>query len=88
MKELKNFSAQCSKNDMTDSELLDSVVGKYKNKNEEELVEELDRAVKKAKEDGSYNEESLEEFYELVSPHLDDAQRKRLQSLITLIRSE
>lgn len=86
MKELKNFSAKECNNDFTDDELLEGVVGKYKNKSEEELINELNKAVKNAKDDGSFDEESLENFAQLVSPHLSDAQREKLCNLIAVIK--
>ncbi len=87
MKELKNFNAECD-NDITDNELLDDVLGKYKNKTEKELMEELNRAVSRAKEDGSFNEQSLKDFVELVSPHLSEEQLEKLNGLISAIESK
>lgn len=87
MKELKNFSAKECNNDFNDNEFLEGIVGKYKDKSEDELMTELGKAVKNAKEDGSFNEESLENFAELVSPHLSDEQREKLCNLIAVIKN-
>ncbi len=87
MKQLKNFSANDCNNDFTDNELLEGVVGKYKDKSEDELMAELDKAVKSAKKDGSFNEESLENFAELVAPPLSEVQREKLCNLIAVIKN-
>ena len=87
MKQLKNFSYE-QKNDIKDEELLDGVIGKYKDKDEDELVGELIKAARKAKEDGSFSEQSLEEFFTLVSPHLSEEQKNKLSNLISVIKLE
>ncbi len=87
MKQLKNFSAKDCNNDFTDNELLEGVVGKYKDKSEDELMAELSKAVENAKKDGSFDEESLENFAELVSPHLSEEQREKLCNLIAVIKN-
>lgn len=90
MKQLKNFdlNEQATKNDVEDDRFIDDVMGKYKGKNEDELVSELLKAVSAAKEDGSFSVQSLKEFYELVSPHLGELQRNKLADLIRVISSE
>ena len=87
MKQLKNFSYE-QKNDIKDEELLDGVIGKYKDKDEDELVGELIKAARQAKEDGSFSEQSLEEFVNLVSPHLSEEQKAKLSNLISVIKLE
>lgn len=92
MKQLKNFSGESSYNatnsDVKDEELVDGVLDRFKGKSEDELTLELIKASRAAKEDGSYNEESLSSFVELVSPYLNDEQREKLYSLINVIKSD
>ena len=88
MKQLKNFSREETTNDINDEDLLNGVVGKYKDKDEDELVAELMKAARRAKEDGSFSEESLEEFVQLVSPHLSEEQKAKLNNLISVIKLE
>ena len=87
MKQLKNFSCE-QKKDIKDEELLDGVIGKYMDKDEDELVGELMKAARRAKEDGSFSEQSLEEFVNLVSPHLSEEQKAKLSNLISVIKLE
>lgn len=87
MKQLSDLGFE-GQNDITDGELLDDVVGKYRDKNEEELMSELKKAVKAAKEDGTFNEQSIENFADLVSPYLSDEQKEKLSGLISVIKCD
>lgn len=89
MKQLRNFDVSDeARNDVSDDELLDGVMGKYRGKSEDELVSELYKAVALAKEDGSFDKNSLIEFYGLVSPHLSEQSCEKLHRLIELISAE
>ncbi|MBR2970375.1 MAG: hypothetical protein IKC48_01085 [Clostridia bacterium] len=89
MVSLKNYSA-CKKeqNQQTNGQAIDEVMGKYKDKSEQELLDSLMEAARNAKKDGSFDEQSLEKFVSLVSPHLSDSQKAKLENLISVIRIE
>ncbi len=86
MKELKNFSAE--NGDITDRDVVEQAVNKYKDKDELELVSELEKAVARAKADGSFDREAIDNFARLVSPYLSDEQREKLDNLIAVIESK
>lgn len=86
MKELKNFSAE--NGDISDRDVVKQAVNKYKDKDEPELVSELEKAVARAKADGSFDREAIDNFARLVSPYLSDEQREKLDNLIAVIESK
>ena len=86
MKELKNFSAE--NGDITDRDVVEQAVNKYKDKDELELVSELEKAVARAKADGSFDREAIDNFARLVSPYLSDEQREKLDNLFAVIESK
>ena len=86
MKQLKDFKPEQTQTQ--DSEVLDQAMGKYKDMNEEQLIAELMNAVKAAKADGSFDEEALQNFFDLVSPVLGDDQREKLHNLISVIKMQ
>lgn len=81
MKQLKGYSAEKVK--VMEQEALD----KYKNMNEDALVDALMDNVRKSKADGTYNPDSLKEFAEMIAPHISPAKRERLENLIRLINT-
>lgn len=81
MKQLKGYNADKVK--VMEQEALE----KYKNMNEDALVDALLENVRKSKEDGTYNPSSLTEFAQMMSPHLSPAKRERLENIIRLINT-
>lgn len=72
-----------------DDELLrgaDYLKNKYADKSETELTQELFRKVYAAKSDGTFSSEQIDEFVKMISPNLDDAQKKRLNELVRMIK--
>lgn len=82
MRELKGYNAD--KMRVMDKAAFD----KYKNMNEDALVDALLDNVRKSKADGTYNIAKLKSFAEMMSPHLSKAKRERLDNLIRLIDSD
>lgn len=82
MKQLKGYS--CYKVRDMEKAALD----KYKDMNEDALVDALLDNVRKSKADGTYSAAELMQFAEMMSPHLTQEKRERLANLIRLINSD
>lgn len=82
MKQLRGYNSSTVRT--MEKEALD----KYKNMNEDALVDALLDSVRKSKSDGTFDPKSLKEFAEMMSPHLTPAKRERLDNLIRLIGSD
>ena len=81
MRQLKNFKASTSSaDDVTDA------FKKYDGMKESDLMSELMKKVSSAKSDGSFSASQLDEFVRLMSPQLDDAQKRRLKELVEMIK--
>ena len=66
---------------------VDSLASKYSGKSEEELMGLLMQSVSAARANGSFSEETLDEFVGFVSPELDERTRSRLVSLVNMIKN-
>lgn len=84
MRRLKNFSSSKS----SASGVPNDIMKKYGGMGEDQLVDELMKKVREQKENGSYDEAQMQNFVKIISPHLSDAQRKKLMSLISAINKE
>ena len=82
MKQLKGYNGSTVR--VLEKEALD----KYKNMNEDALVDALLDNVRKSKSDGTFDPAALKEFADMMSPHLTPAKRERLENLIRLIGSD
>ncbi len=58
----------------------------YKGKNENEILEELNKTVKKGKSDGSITDEKLNNIATTIAPMLSGEQRKKLEMLMNTLR--
>ncbi|MCL2555483.1 MAG: hypothetical protein FWE03_00495 [Firmicutes bacterium] len=88
MKELKNFKKKEHTIEESDKNIVKDYIGKYDGFSEDQLINALAMSVKNAKEDGSYSDEQMKSFIELVSPQLNDEQRKKLGNLVKLIEED
>lgn len=61
-------------------------INKYQNKSEAELMQELFKNVQAGKRDGSFNQKSLDDFYNNVKDSLTPAQREKMKQLIKMIK--
>lgn len=82
MKQLKGYSSDKVR------DMEKAALDKYKNMNEDALVDALLDNVRKSKADGSYSPTALSDFAEMMSPHLSQEKRERLNNLIRLINSD
>ena len=58
----------------------------YAGKSESQLMEELSKSIAQGKRDGTFSQESVNAFIKKVSPMLSEAQKKKLQSLLSQLR--
>lgn len=65
---------------------MEETIAQYENKSQDELMGDLENAISQGRKDGSFTDDMLEGFISNVSPMLDDAQRKKLQSIAQMIK--
>lgn len=58
----------------------------YSSKSEEELLKDLDNIVTKMKNDGSFDAQALESFYNMAGSFLSESQRERMRHIIDVIK--
>ncbi len=83
-----NIKADLSRVDNGDIQNMQDTISKYESKNENELMGDLEQAIKNGKKDGSFSNEMLESFVKNVSPMMDAAQRKKLDSITKMIKNK
>jgi len=90
MKDLRNFKKQSKEQEIneSDKDIVKDYIGKYDGFSEDQLIVELVKSVKRAKDEGSYSADQMTSFIELVSPQLSDEQRKKLNNLVMLIEED
>ena len=62
----------------------EEVIKRYEGKNEDELLTELKDMRKK----GEFNNEMIDNFFQNVSPMLDDDQKNRLKRIMQMLNKE
>ncbi len=87
MRQLKNFSNKKSKT-VDDKEVIEDYMGKYKGYSQEQLIDQLMKSIRQSRENGTYSQEQMETFVQMVSPQLTQAQRDKLDNMIKLINEE
>jgi hypothetical protein len=65
---------------------VEEVVKKYEDKSENEMMSDLEKMITQGRRDGTFNDEMLGAFIKNVSPMMDSAQRKKLESIARAIR--
>ena len=61
------------------------IYDKYKDKNEDELKEELFNTINKQKQDGTFNKDSLENTLNKISPFLTQEQNQKINEILNKI---
>lgn len=72
------------KND--DMKNIEDTISQYENKDESELMNDLEDMVSEGKKDGSFSDEMLEAFMKNVSPMMDEEQRKKLEQISRMLK--
>lgn len=65
---------------------VEDTIKKYENKSEGEMMGDLENMIAQGRKDGTFNDEMLEAFVKNVSPMMDSAQRKKLESITRSLR--
>lgn len=60
---------------------MNTLLGKYGNKSESELMNELKTVTSQQKRDGTYDGAAMREAMQRIMPMLNDEQKKKLQSI-------
>lgn len=81
-----DFNGMNGNNERCQKDNFQSRLNEYASKSEAELMRELNDAVKKMKEEGSFDIDMLENLYKTASPMLNDMQRGRMRSIIDMLK--
>lgn len=84
----KKAGIKADVNQLGDIGNLEETIEQYQNKDEDELMGDLFDMVEQGRKDGSFSEESLEQFIQNVSPMLDAEQKKKLSSIANMIKQK
>lgn len=88
-KEDVNYKFDNIKNDNSDQvEQIENLMEKYKNLNQEELMQEFLRESKKQKQKGELNDTKLESIKQTLTPFLSADQQKNLDYLMGIIKND
>jgi len=60
---------------------VEDTIKHYENKSEGEMLGDLEKMIAQGRKDGSFNDAMLDSFIKNVSPMMDSAQRKKLESI-------
>lgn len=83
-----NIRADISEVNNGDIKSMQDTISKYEDKNENELMGDLEQAIRNGKKDGSFSNEMLEAFVKNVAPMMDSAQKKKLDSITKMIKNK
>lgn len=83
-----NIRADLDKVDNRDIQGMQEVISKYENKSENELMGELEQAIKSGRKEGTFSNEMLDAFVKNVAPMMDSTQRKKLDSITKMIKNK
>ncbi len=82
----KKFNVDPSQIEEDSIASVEETIAQYENKNEDELMNDLERVITQGRKDGSFTDDMLDGFIQNVAPMLDDAQRQKLQSIAQMIK--
>lgn len=89
MRSIRDFGRGDGKSESsTIKDDVQAVAEKYAGRSEEELLRALKQNVAAAKRNGTFSAEQLDSFVSFVSGSLDEQSRKRLLSLVEMIKAE
>ena len=93
--QLRNFkkSGNGSGNNAVPSELannpaFNAAMQKYGGMGEDALIEQLLNQINTAKQKGTYNPTQMQTYIQMLSPHLSETQRTKLQNLLKVIHAQ
>lgn len=80
-KEPKTESANINREDVL------KTAESYKDKSETELLNDILKLAKEQKSNGALSDENLKSFSDSVSPMLNEEQRKRLETVLSMLKN-
>jgi len=86
MRQLRNFKQDSITSNQ--NELLNQAYQKYGGLSQDALIEQLVAQVQKAKQDGTYDKEQMQNYINLMSPMLNGAQRQKLDNVLKVLDAE
>jgi len=93
MRNLRNFNKNARRDGKTAEQTLKEFglsgdYEKYAGMDEDGLIAELMKSVRKAKANGTYDPEQMQAFIALASPSLSPEQREKLENVVRLINAD
>lgn len=89
MKQLRNFKKQNSiPKGLSDNPQMQDALNKYGNLDEDALINQLVMQVRESRENGTYDENQMRGYIEMLSPHISQSQKEKLTNIISIISSE
>lgn len=82
----KSFNETDKKSLENESKKVESLYNEYKDKSQDELVEELYKHVAKQKQDGTFDYNSLENMLNKVSPFLTSEQKIKMKEILEQLK--
>jgi hypothetical protein len=75
--------------DVNESELrsMEDTIAQYENKSEGELMGDLEKMIRDGRRNGTFSDDMLDSFIKNVSPMMDGAQKKKLESITRKIKN-
>ena len=90
MKQLRNFKQQkgvCPEA-VAANPAFNEAMEKYGGMSEDALIEQLVSQVASAKQNGTYNAGQMQAYIQMLSPHLSEQQRNKLDNVLRVIEAE
>lgn len=84
--DVENILSNMSKEQQQQFEHMKNNVSQYEGKSEQELLKEVQRLAMKGRQQGELNNASLDSFANMLSPMLNDEQKKRLGDIISQLK--
>ncbi|MGI6168902.1 MAG: hypothetical protein ACOYI4_04170 [Christensenellales bacterium] len=84
--EIKNILSNMNPDQKQQFETMKNNVSQFEGKSEQELLREVQRLAMKGRQQGDLNDANLDSFANMLSPMLNDEQRKKLGSIINHLK--
>lgn len=89
MRQLKFFNGQKQeKPQAAAGQNVDEMLKQYSGMDEDALISQLVESVRRSRANGTYNPGQLENFAQMLSPHISADQREKLENIIRIINQE
>lgn len=65
---------------------IDDLIGRFQNMSEAELITEVFKIINEKKRNGTFNPQDIDNLAKIISPLLNEEQKKKMEQLIQLIK--